>query len=65
MQAILRQVDYGDQRIVSVCMNCLPGEKLFELFPWLRDNVEISHGICLEHKAQFLADMAKTRMEAA
>jgi hypothetical protein len=65
MQAILRQQDFGDQRVVSVCMNCLPGEKLFKLFPWLRGNVEISHGICPEHKERFLERVGAYLKEAA
>jgi hypothetical protein len=45
-------------------MNCLPGEKLFELFPWLRGNVEISHGICQQHKLEFLTDLLLSKKEA-
>ncbi len=54
---VLRQVDDGDERIVSVCMNCLPGRTLFDQFPWLEGFVQLSHGICPAHAAQFRAQL--------
>lgn len=65
MTPILNQQDFGDRRFISVCANCLPGRSLFDLYPWLRDNVEISHGICPEHKAEFLRQLRQPRRQAA
>jgi hypothetical protein len=65
LRPILRQIDSGDQRLVSVCAWCLPGERLFEQFPWLRGNVEISHGVCPEHKAEFMRSLRQPKEVAA
>lgn len=58
---VLRQVDDGDARTVSVCMDCLPGMALFVLFPWLEGNIQLSHGICRAHQAARLAELDETR----
>jgi len=37
---------------IKVCAWCYPGEKIFDLFPDMRGQVEISHGICKAHYEQ-------------
>jgi len=59
---VLRQVDDGDTRTVSVCMDCLPGMALFDLFPWLDGNIQLSHGICRAHQAARLAELDEMRV---
>lgn len=47
--------DGDGERIVTVCAWCLPGEKLFDLYPHLAGNVKISHGLCKRHHADMIA----------
>lgn len=46
---ILSQREVGGERVVSVCMDCMPGRALFALWPWLEGNITLSHGICRAH----------------
>ena len=46
------------ENLISVCMNCHPGESIFQAFPSLQGRFQISHGICKTHKAQWLAELA-------
>jgi hypothetical protein len=49
MNKILKQVDDGDSRIITVCAWCSPGDSIFEEYPQLKGIVQISHGICADH----------------
>jgi hypothetical protein len=37
--------------LVTVCAWCLPGDALFSLWPHLKGNVKLNHGICRDHFA--------------
>lgn len=46
-----------EEGLISVCMNCHPGESILETHPELRGKVSISHGLCPTHKAVWLAEL--------
>lgn len=56
---ILAQKEVGGERVVSVCMDCMPGRALFVLWPWLEGNITLSHGICRAH-----AEIRRREIEA-
>lgn len=46
--------------IVRVCMCCNPGKTVFDTHPHLAGlGLEISHGLCQTHKAEYMAQMKK------
>ena len=54
----------GEPGWIRVCAWCFPGQKIFDLFPDLRGQVEISHSICPAHRERCVAKL-KAGLQAA